>query len=200
MLHTTFALAREAGACQGSYRAVAKALGGIPRYGRDTPIPLSRILEVSGLEDALWCLRCVLPEEAPARDRLARLLSCDYADRIAPLWVAPPGEGWVPADTISVARRYAIGQATAEELQVARDAASAAAIAANSASYTACSASYTAYAVADTAVYAVADTAATYAAAYAARATYAADTTRATAERAWQAQRLRERLEADHAD
>lgn len=55
--------------------------------------------------------------------RELRLLAARYAEDVAPLWVAPRGVSWTPADTISVARRYALGQATEEELAAAWNAA-----------------------------------------------------------------------------
>lgn len=116
MLHTTFALLRQADACTEGYRKAHKALH--PRYG-EGPIPLTAILESNGCADALWCLRAILPKEVGLRDRLARLLACDYAEHVAHLWVAPPGVTWQPADTITVARRYAWGLATKEELLAA---------------------------------------------------------------------------------
>lgn len=122
-LHTTFRLLHKAGACTGRYKHLAHALGGIPAYGKDTLIPISLVLQKNGLSDALWSLRAVVPEQVVERDCAARLLACDYAEHVAHLWVAPPGITWVPADTISVARRYALGQATQQELKVAAGAA-----------------------------------------------------------------------------
>ena len=60
MLHTTFKLAHESGACTEGYRKLAKHLGGVDKYGKDTPIPLSKIVESNGLLDAIWTLRCTL--------------------------------------------------------------------------------------------------------------------------------------------
>jgi hypothetical protein len=60
MLHTTFNKCHEAGACPEGYRKLAKALGGVDKYGKDTPIPLSKIVESNGLLDAIWTLRCTL--------------------------------------------------------------------------------------------------------------------------------------------
>ena len=57
MLHTTFRLAKEAGACETSYRKFANYVGGIRKFGQDTPIPLTDILDVLGVLDAAWCLR-----------------------------------------------------------------------------------------------------------------------------------------------
>ena len=123
ILHTTFALVRKAGACDLPNQVLAKALGGLRKYGAHTSIPLTRILELQGFDATLWCLRCVLPGEEAARDRLARLLVCVYAEHVAHLWAPPAGITWKPEDAISVARRYALGQATVEELDVARKAA-----------------------------------------------------------------------------
>ncbi|MFA7214384.1 MAG: putative immunity protein [Candidatus Cloacimonadaceae bacterium] len=60
MLNTTFNKCHEAGACPKGYRKLAKALGGVDKYGKDTPIPLSKIVESNGLLDAIWTLRCTL--------------------------------------------------------------------------------------------------------------------------------------------
>ena len=66
MLHTTINLATEAGACTGTKTeptGIAKltiALGGSHTYGKDTPIPLSKIVETNGLTDAIWALRCTI--------------------------------------------------------------------------------------------------------------------------------------------
>lgn len=56
---TTFEKLREHGACQDRYRHLAKALGGIRKYGKTRPIPLTKILETNGIEDAIWALRTV---------------------------------------------------------------------------------------------------------------------------------------------
>ena len=64
MFHTTFAKAQENGACKESYRKMAEALGGITKYGKDTPIGLDKVLEVCGLYDTVWCFcRTVEPSE-----------------------------------------------------------------------------------------------------------------------------------------
>jgi len=60
MLHTTFALAKKNQACIESYRKMGDALGGITKYGKDTPIPLDKVIEILGLDDAIWTLRCTL--------------------------------------------------------------------------------------------------------------------------------------------
>lgn len=163
MLHTTFARAKEAGACASSYKKMAKALGGVKKYGLDTPIPLSKkskkqrmselraqgfsegeaferweeedaadgevatvgILEVCGLEDALWALRIVIE---PA-DKEIRLFACDCAERVLPLFETKYPEDKRPRQAIETARKFARGEAT----QIEMDAAGAAAWAARAA-------------------------------------------------------------------
>ena len=71
MLHTTFARARKHNACMDSYRKMAKALGGISKYGKDTPIPLDKVLEVCGLVDAIWALRCTAEDSENFRIEFA---------------------------------------------------------------------------------------------------------------------------------
>ncbi len=129
-LYTTFALLKEHGACANRYAHLAKALGGIMKYGRDTPIPLSRILETNGRDDTYWAFRAVPDNQVAWRDRIARLHACDCACS------SPLQDGRVVHDlltdersrnAIAIAERYALGLATAEELAAARNAAWAAA-------------------------------------------------------------------------
>lgn len=116
MIHTTFRKLHEAGACTERYRFLAKALGGIKTYGKDTPITLLQILDINGLDDALWALRACDDAEV-----FSRLLACDYAEHVLHLFEAQcPGDDR-PHKTIEVARRYARGEATKEELAVASD-------------------------------------------------------------------------------
>jgi hypothetical protein len=130
MLHTTLALAHKAGACTDRYKHLAKALGGITAYGKDTPIPLTIVLEHNGLDDTLWALRCVLPEEIPLRDKLARSFACDCAERVLSLFEKKYPDDQRPRQAIEIARLFAEGKATTQELAAARDAAWAAAEAA----------------------------------------------------------------------
>jgi len=55
---------------------MAKALGGVKKYGDNTKTPLTKILEVCGLQDALWCLRCTIE---PSKD-FSIELACRYAE------------------------------------------------------------------------------------------------------------------------
>jgi len=90
MLHTTFNRLKLAGACgqqPGSgtgYDKLAQALGGTTAYGRDRPIPMTRILESNGLSDTLWCLRATVEPHNP----VVRLFARGY---LAYVW-RPAGE------------------------------------------------------------------------------------------------------------
>ena len=108
MIHTTLARLREAGACTKGYPKLASYLGGISAYGRDTPIPLTVVLDSNGFDDVLLCLRATIEDSA----QFARLLACDYAEHVVRLTTDPR-----PARTIAVARRYANGRATEAELE-----------------------------------------------------------------------------------
>lgn len=128
-LYTTFDLLRKADACADRYAHLGRALGGIKRYGRTTPISLLRILETNGLDDALWALRAVPSEQAAVRDRLARLYACWCVRQI---WGLLTDERSRAA--IGIAERYAVDEATCNELAAASNAAWGAAGAASNAS------------------------------------------------------------------
>ena len=119
MLHTTFARAKKAGACIESYRKFAKYKGGITKWGKDTPFPLSEVLEVCGLDDAIWCL-CIVIEPA---DTEIRLFACDCAERALHIWEENYPDDKRPRQAIETARKYAMGQATQHNLDAASDAA-----------------------------------------------------------------------------
>ena len=184
---TSFRLLHDAGACKERYRFLAKALGGIKAYGRDTPITLLQILNVNGLDDALWALRA-----CPDSDTFARLLACDYAEHVLRIFETQYPDDDRPREAIAVSRRYARGEATDAELSAARDAAGAAAGSA------ARDAARDARAAAGAAEGAAARDAARDARAAARDARAAARDARAAArdaEREWQEQHLRELLE-----
>ncbi len=124
MIYTTFALCRKAGACTERYKYLAEKLGGVRAYG-NKPIPIATVLEINGLDDALWALRAAEPTADCAR--IARLFACDCAERVLPLYETKyPGDGRSRV-AIDTAWRYAMGEATADELAAAGDAAWAAA-------------------------------------------------------------------------
>lgn len=80
----------------------------------DTPILLTVVLDDSPrvLDWALWALRCAEP--VAVRDRIARLFAADCAERVVALAYSP-----LATEAIAVARRYATGGATGEELEAA---------------------------------------------------------------------------------
>lgn len=118
---TSFRLLHDAGACKERYRFLAKALGGIKAYGVNTPITLLQILDINGFDDALWALRA-----CPDSDTFARLLACDYAEHVLPIFKTQYPDDDRPRKAIAVSRRYARGEATDAELSAARDAGDAA--------------------------------------------------------------------------
>jgi hypothetical protein len=164
ILTTTYALLLQHGACYDRYAHLRDALRSCRHRGA---IPLSLILKINGYDDALWALQAVPRKQAAERDRIARLFACDCAERVLPLFERRYPEDGRPRATINIARRYAKGEATTEEMAAAWDAACGAAWA-------------TAGAAAWTAAWDAAEDAAG-AAAWA-------------AERAWQAKRLRKYL------
>ena len=115
---TSFRLLHDAGACKERYRFLAKALGGIKTYGKDTPITLLQILNTNGLDDALWALRTCDDAE-----KFSRLLACDYAEHVLHIFEDEYPDDDRPRKAIGISRRYAMGEATEEELAAARAAA-----------------------------------------------------------------------------
>ena len=84
--------------------------------GDDEELSLLTILESNGLDDAIWVLRAV-----EGFEKEKRLMACDFAESVVHL---ANDERCVNA--IKVSRNYANGLATIEELNAARDGASAA--------------------------------------------------------------------------
>ncbi len=169
-----------------------------PPVADDEPIPLTDVLERSGLDDALWCLRAT----TEPCEQFARLLAADFAEHVLRLFEAKYLDDPAPRRAIEVARRFARGQATDEWLKDARravaaaaaDAADAAARAdAADAAFAAARAAYAAAEAAKAAGCATADPA--YAAAYAAAGrAAAAKADAADAERRWQTEKFKEAL------
>ena len=50
-LHTSFARLHQHGACKDGYQKLARHLGGVTKYGKNTPIALSAILETDSATD-----------------------------------------------------------------------------------------------------------------------------------------------------
>ena len=126
-LQTTLAIIRQHRPCTSGWENLLRHLG--PNYPQDKVIDFGTILESNGLDGALWGLRAVLPEQEKDRDRLARLFACARAESVLHIWEAKFPDDKRPREIIAVARRFALGQATQEELSAA-GAAGAAALAA----------------------------------------------------------------------
>lgn len=80
MLNITFRRAKDIGACVDSYRKVAKVLGGVKKYGLDTPIPLTVVMDVCGADDAIWCMRATLEDSTLAWVEYARQRDLAWAE------------------------------------------------------------------------------------------------------------------------
>ena len=111
MIYTTLNKIRAHGPCANGWKKLLGHLG--KTAGDDEPFSLSLILESNGLDDALWCLRCV-PEES----RRWRLLAVRFARTVQHLM-----KDQRSLDALDVAERHANGAATDVELAAAGDAA-----------------------------------------------------------------------------
>ena len=180
---TTLAEIKAAGPCQDRWRHALRNPA-VKKICADTPITVRQIVETVGLNDALWCLRAM-----PGHDDKWRFFAVSCARRVQHLMLDPRSVA-----ALDVAERYALGQATDEELAAASDAARDAAWAARAAARASARAAAraaasdaawaAAWAAASDAAWAAASDAA-WAAAWAAASDAASD-----AERAWQAAEL----------
>ena len=128
MLTTTFNLLRKHDACKDRYTVLRKALKG---RKDNEPITLVEILDSNGIADALWALQAVPDKQADERDKLARLYACWCVRQVWHLLT----DGRSRA-AVAVSERYAVGDATQDELSAAY-AAAASAYAAGDAAYAA---------------------------------------------------------------
>jgi hypothetical protein len=110
MLFTTKALLHARGACPRLYHEFFTNRAPV---SDDEPIPLIDMLERSGLDDALRCLRATT---VPS-DCFARLFAADFAEHVLPLFEKRFPDNPDPRRAIETARRFARGQATEEELK-----------------------------------------------------------------------------------
>ena len=78
MYYTTFAKLHKAGACTEGYTRLARSLGGVNKYGKDTLIPLDKIIKSNGLLDTIWTLRATTE---PAEDLLIEF-ACRCAEHV----------------------------------------------------------------------------------------------------------------------
>ena len=146
MLHTTFNLAHKSNACALSYKKLAEYLGGVGHYGKDTPIPLTTVLESNGLDDTIWALRCTIE---PSKNILIEF-TCRCAEHVLHFYEDKYPEDTRPRQAIEAARRcmtdksFATEAATEAAAWAARTATEAAAWAARSAARSAAEAAWAA--------------------------------------------------------
>jgi hypothetical protein len=99
-LTTTFDRLKKAGVCEDGYKKLAKSLGGVTKYGLNTPINLLHILESNGVDDCLWALRATVEE----CEIISRLMAADFAESVLPIF-----EKERPDDKMLRARLATIG-------------------------------------------------------------------------------------------
>ncbi|MEE9159974.1 MAG: hypothetical protein V3U60_16515 [Gammaproteobacteria bacterium] len=180
---TTFRKCHEVDACIDSYKKMAKALGGITKYGRNTDTPVLKVLEVLGLEDALWVLGEACGKQGKT---IARLWGADCAAHVLHFFENKYPNDNHPREAIIATRAFTRGEIDYAAWNAARAAAwDAARDAAGNA----------AWAAARAAARAAAEAAAQAAARAAARA--AAFDAAWDAEREWQTERLKLYLTSD---
>ena len=110
MITTTLNRIREHSQCKDE---LANLLAGLGKTTADDDVlPFATILEINGLDDALWFCRA-----EPQYAKEWRLLMVAYARRVEHLSTHPSVK-----NAIDVAERYAHGKATDEELYAARTA------------------------------------------------------------------------------
>ena len=110
-MKTTLNNIRENKPCKDRWEKLLAYLG--KTKADDEPLSLITILDSNGLDDALWCLRAV-----EGHDREIRLYAVWCARQVQHLMTDKRS-----LYVLGVAERFANGQATEEELAVARDAA-----------------------------------------------------------------------------
>ena len=115
-LTTTLKLLHKAGACVSGYRTLIEGLGN--NYPQEKPINLLTILDINGLDDALWAL-CATAENC---DTVARLMAADFAEQVLPIWEKYSSDKR-PELAIKAARDFTNGKITRGQLAAARAAA-----------------------------------------------------------------------------
>jgi hypothetical protein len=186
MLFTNKKLLHARGACARGYHHFFSHRSPV---SDDEPIPLTDVLEVNGIDDALWCLHAT----TEPCEEFIKLLARVFAEHVLPLFEAKFPDNPAPQRAIETARRaietarrFARGDYTAYDAYRADEAAVAAARAARAA------VAHVAYEVAY--ANASAEAAAARAVADALGAAQDAAAAAAAVERQWQAKRFKEAL------
>jgi hypothetical protein len=108
MITTTLERIRAHRPCEEGWRKLLEGLG--KTGANDEPLPFARIVEINGIDDALWCCR-VEPQYA----REWRLFAVWCARQVQHLMKDPRSIA-----ALDVAERYARGEATRKELDAAQ--------------------------------------------------------------------------------
>ena len=138
MIYTTLELCKKHGACESGYKKLAKAVGGVTKYGKSTPIALTTVLESNGIEDCLWAFRATPNDQHDRVMLIAKTFAIDCAEQCLAEYEKKYPSDTRPRDAIIAARAYLVGSITKEKLDAARSAAwSAARSAAESAAWSA---------------------------------------------------------------
>jgi hypothetical protein len=145
---------RQHGPCKDGWEKLLSHLG--KTQADDEPLPLLTVLNSNGLQDTLWCFRALSSEWAS----WARLTIADIVQPAMKYTTDPR-----PQQALDASRAFARGEISQEELDKARDAASAACVAAYAAdaayaaAYAAAAADAAANAATNAAAYAAYDAA-----------------------------------------
>ena len=102
MLTTTFVKIKAEPGSAEIYKKLAEALGGVSRYGQNTPITLDIIVESMGLAEAIWAARCA--NEPPFTMLLE--FACRCAEHALPVFEAKYPEDKRVRSAIAAARKY----------------------------------------------------------------------------------------------
>jgi hypothetical protein len=102
MLTTNFVRVKAEPGSEEIYKKLAEALGGVSRYGQNTPITLDIIVESTGLADAIWAMSCV--NESPFN--LLMEFACRCAEHALPVFEAKYPEDKRVRAAIAAARKY----------------------------------------------------------------------------------------------
>jgi hypothetical protein len=102
MLTTSFTKIKAERCSADLYKKLAEALGGVSRYGQNTPIALDIIVESTGLADAIWAMRCA--NEPPFN--LLLEFACRCAEHALPVFEAKYPEDKRVRGAIAAARKY----------------------------------------------------------------------------------------------
>ena len=110
-MYTTLNQIKSHRPCTEGWQTLLKALG--KSKADNEPLPLSFILKSNGLDDAIWSLRCL-----QGADKELRLFAVECARQVQHLMTDPRSLA-----ALDMAEKFANGQATYEELEIARNAA-----------------------------------------------------------------------------